>query len=124
MRLSINSLAGTARTLVAVGTARLASMLEAVRAATPRNRTSSAPAGTGGGAGFLAAGLESALESALSGLASAFEAGLAAGGWVWGALAGWAAAVGGCAVGGAAVPLAVWFGPGEAVVAAGRESGW
>ena len=35
MRLSISSLAGTARTLVAVGTARLASMLVTTRAAAP-----------------------------------------------------------------------------------------
>src|SRR4051794_23720957 len=34
-RLSMSSLAGTARTLVAVGTARLASMLTTVRAAAP-----------------------------------------------------------------------------------------
>ena len=47
MRLSISSLAGTARTLVAVGTARLAAMLAAVRAAAPRSRISAAP-GTAG----------------------------------------------------------------------------
>ncbi len=38
MRLSMSSLAGTERTLVAVGTARLAVMLAAVRAAVPRSR--------------------------------------------------------------------------------------
>src|SRR5690606_19625040 len=42
-----SSLAGTARTLVAVGTASDASMLAAVRAAAPRSRTSSAPPGAG-----------------------------------------------------------------------------
>ena len=38
IRLSTSSLAGTARTLVAVGTARLAVMLLTVRAAAPRSR--------------------------------------------------------------------------------------
>src|SRR5689334_15667571 len=55
MRLSTRSLAGMARTLVAVGTDRLAAMFAAVRAAAPRSRTSVAPAeacGPGGaGAG-------------------------------------------------------------------------
>src|SRR3954449_1181054 len=40
MRLSINSLTGTDRTLVAVGTARLASMFCAVRAGAPRRTVS------------------------------------------------------------------------------------
>src|SRR5690242_10182298 len=57
MRLSMSSLAGTARTLVAVGTSRLASMLVTVRAATPLRRTSSAPAGTAGAGAGLAAAL-------------------------------------------------------------------
>lgn len=44
MRLSTISLAGTARTDVAVGTVRLASMLETTRAAGPRSFwTSSCP---------------------------------------------------------------------------------
>src|SRR5256885_36094 len=60
MRLSISSLAGIARTLVAVGTDRLAVMFCAVRAAVPRSRASCAPGGgatvpgaggAGGGAG-------------------------------------------------------------------------
>src|SRR5690606_1358682 len=42
MRLSTSSLAGTERTLVAVGTSRLVSMLEAVRAGAPRSGTTSA----------------------------------------------------------------------------------
>jgi hypothetical protein len=46
MRLSTSSFAGTARTLVAVGTASDASMLRAVRAAAPRSLSSTAPAGT------------------------------------------------------------------------------
>src|SRR5690348_6895089 len=47
MRLSMSSLAGTARTLVAVGTARLAAMFCAVRAAAPRSLVSSASCGSG-----------------------------------------------------------------------------
>src|SRR5690606_22016778 len=57
IRLSISNLAGIVRTLVAVGTARLASMLVAVRAAAPRNLTSSPPSGTGGGAGLRSGSL-------------------------------------------------------------------
>ena len=49
--LSTSSLAGIARTLVAVGTARLAVMLLTVRAAAPRSLLTSAPAETGGGGG-------------------------------------------------------------------------
>ena len=55
MRLSMSSLAGIARTLVAVGTARLAAMLAAVRAAAPRSRICSASAagrGPAAGAGL------------------------------------------------------------------------
>ena len=48
MRLSISSLAGTDRTLVAVGTLRLAAMLTAVRAAAPRSLDAGAPAAAGG----------------------------------------------------------------------------
>src|SRR5216683_6976128 len=53
IRLSRRSLAGTARTDVAVGTARLASMLATVREAAPRSRISLAAraAGAGGCAG-------------------------------------------------------------------------
>src|SRR5215472_1398757 len=53
MRLSTRSLAGMARTLVAVGTVRLTAMFAAVRAAAPRSRTcvASALAGAAGGAG-------------------------------------------------------------------------
>src|SRR5437773_4632796 len=47
MRLSASSLAGTARTLVAVGTARDASMLRTTLAAAPRSWLVAAPAGTG-----------------------------------------------------------------------------
>src|SRR5437763_1892647 len=47
MRLSTSSLAGMARTLVAVGTVRLADMLAAVLAAVPRSRASVPPVGRG-----------------------------------------------------------------------------
>src|ERR1700689_4867563 len=49
IRLSTSSLAGMARTLVAVGTVRLAVMFAAVRAAAPRSRTSIACCASGGG---------------------------------------------------------------------------
>ena len=55
IRLSISSLAGTVRTLVAVGTDRLAAMFSAVRAAAPRRRISVASAGTAAAAAGLAA---------------------------------------------------------------------
>src|SRR5690242_3383546 len=51
MRLSTRSLAGIARTLVAVGTLRLAAMFSAVRAAAPRNRTTFSCAGAAAAAG-------------------------------------------------------------------------
>src|SRR6185437_9840601 len=55
--LSTSSLAGIARTLVAVGTARLAVMLLTVRAAAPRSLLTSVPsAGGGGGDGEAGAG--------------------------------------------------------------------
>src|ERR1700749_2296248 len=49
MRLSMSSLAGTARTEVAVGTERLAAMFWAGRAAAPRSRLRSAAEGGGTG---------------------------------------------------------------------------
>ena len=61
IRLSASSLAGMARTLVAVGTLRLAAMFSAVRAAAPRSRTTvscaaaalaGSPAGLPSGAGW------------------------------------------------------------------------
>src|SRR2546423_8785569 len=83
MRLSTSSFAGTARTLVAVGTVSDWSMLATMRAATPRSGTVFAPVGTGvaalavfpspaGGAGakaFAGAG------AAFGGAAGAAEAG-------------------------------------------------
>src|SRR5215469_11671392 len=58
IRLSTRSLAGTARTLVAVGTARLAAMFTAVRAAAPRSLTvwSASGAGLAAGAAGVVAG--------------------------------------------------------------------
>src|SRR6516165_9230032 len=56
IRLSTRSLAGTERTLVAVGTDRLAVMLVTVRAAAPRSLLTSAPGTGAGGAGGGAAG--------------------------------------------------------------------
>src|ERR1700735_305646 len=56
IRLSTSSLAGTARTLVAVGTPRLAVMLATVRAAAPRSLLTSAPGAAGGAAGAWACG--------------------------------------------------------------------
>src|SRR3954451_25424280 len=52
MRLSIKSLTGTDRTLVAVGTARLASMFCAVRAGAPRRTVSLGSSLALAGAGF------------------------------------------------------------------------
>src|SRR4051812_9298986 len=51
VRLSCSSLAGTARTDVAVGTSRLAAMLATTRAAAPRSGLVGAPSGGGGPAG-------------------------------------------------------------------------
>src|SRR5580693_4017847 len=58
IRLSASSLAGTARTLVAVGTARLAVMLVTVRAAAPRSLLTSVPSGGVGGEGRAGIGGE------------------------------------------------------------------
>src|SRR5450756_1504436 len=61
-RLSMRSLAGMARTLVAVGTLRLASMLVTVRAAAPRNGcTSSSVSGPVGLTGGMSRGLGAVL---------------------------------------------------------------
>src|SRR5215207_9114131 len=77
IRLSNSSLTGTDRTLVAVGTARLASMLATVRAAAPRRMTlstSPGPALGAVGAGALAAGA-----GAAAGAGSAGAGGVSAG---------------------------------------------
>ena len=52
MRLSMSSLTGTVRTLVAVGTSRLASMFVTVRAAAPRSGACSGSSEISGWAGF------------------------------------------------------------------------
>jgi hypothetical protein len=65
MRLSMSSLAGTARTEVAVGTERLAAMFWAVRAAAPRSLLTSASEGGGATAGWL--GLLGALAGGAAG---------------------------------------------------------
>src|SRR5947208_7769349 len=80
VRLSTSSLAGTARTLVAVGTARLASMFVTTRDAAPRSGRRSPPvvdgaaAAFGSGAGF----------SCAFGAGAGFSAGAtgAGGGWL------------------------------------------
>src|SRR5260370_25625070 len=74
--LSTSSLAGTARTLVAVGTARLAVMLVTVRAAAPRSLLTSVP-GLGGGGAAAAGGAGTGAGGAGTG---AGGAGLGAGG--------------------------------------------
>src|SRR3954454_18121799 len=51
VRLSCSSLAGTARTEVAVGTSRLAAMFATTRAAAPRSGLVGAPSGGGGPTG-------------------------------------------------------------------------
>ena len=64
IRLSISSLAGTSRTLVAVGTARLAVMLMTVRAAAPRSLLTSVPSERGGAARSRAGGAAGAARGA------------------------------------------------------------
>src|SRR6185437_12525181 len=92
MRLSISSLAGTARTLVAVGTWRLASMLVTTRADAPRNGRTSVSSLA------LAAGLAAGL---VAGCAAGCAAGLAAGAGVLGSAGAGLAAAGAAGAGGA-----------------------
>src|SRR6185369_16213407 len=85
MRLSASSLAGTARTLVAVGTARDASMFWTIFAATPRIGVVEGLAGAAAGAAATGAGAAAGVAGAGVGGAVAAGAGaaLAAGaGWV------------------------------------------
>src|SRR5262245_34267993 len=79
MRLSARSLAGMARTLVAVGTLRLAAMFSAVRAAAPRNRTTFSCAGAAAAADS-GPGLPSGAGRAVAGWAAVVLGGGAAGG--------------------------------------------
>src|SRR3954449_664438 len=77
MRLSASSLAGTARTLVAVGTVSEAFMFLTTLAAAPRNGICLAPAAGAFAAGAFAAGLA-------AGLAALPSLGFAAGaGWLF-----------------------------------------
>src|ERR1700749_4531106 len=55
IRLSISSLAGTARTLVAVGTSSDADMFLTTAAAAPRSTCTSSPSAGGGAAGVFGA---------------------------------------------------------------------
>src|SRR5579875_1249316 len=78
-RLSMSSFAGTARTLVAVGTVRLASMLATTRAAAPRNGWVGTSCGGVGAAGcFAAAGGEALVAGLAAGLVDGLVAGCAA----------------------------------------------
>src|SRR5207302_3773794 len=102
LRLTSRSLAGTWRTLVAVGTPRLASMLATMRAAAPRRGTGLSSASSRaavGPAGWAAAG------GAWAGAAGAAGALGAAGGAAAGAVAAAAAAGGAAGVGVRAEPL-------------------
>src|SRR5213079_3432115 len=95
VRLSARSLAGTARTLVAVGTVRLVSMLATTRAAAPLSGVVSAPTGAAAGRGVAV----SAGTGAVAGAAVGAGAGAVVG-----------AAGAGAAAAGAVVPLAVPLG--------------
>src|SRR3954454_10649446 len=87
-RLSISSLAGTARTLVAVGTVRLVSMLATTRAAGPRRGALSASSDRAGAGAVAAAGWAAAAGcGALTGAGCGVTA-------VFGASAGWLGAAG------------------------------
>src|SRR5919206_2949688 len=78
-RLSISSLAGTARTLVAVGTVRLASMFATTRAAGPRRRTVVSAASSAAGAAFGAGAFGAAAWGCAGAGAGAVGAGRAGG---------------------------------------------
>ncbi len=81
VRLSMSSLAGTARTEVAVGTVRLVSMLSTTRAAAPRSgmvsissatRAAASTAGTAAGAGAAAGAAQpAAVGAAAAGVGAA-----------------------------------------------------
>src|ERR1700761_5064959 len=70
IRLSIISFAGTARTLVAVGTSRDADMFLTTAAAAPRSICTSSPS-TGWGVGAFAAGAAGAVGAAAAGAGAA-----------------------------------------------------
>src|SRR5436190_23816421 len=95
VRLSTSSLAGIARTLVAVGTARLDSMLATTRAAAPLSGRASDPPGTPGAAGSREAVGAAGAAGVAGAVGTAGAAGVAAGGAGRGA--GSAGAAGGAA---------------------------
>src|SRR6476620_2004532 len=78
MRLSISSLAGIARTLVAVGTWRLASMFVTTRADAPRSGRTSGPS-SDPAAGFAAAWAAGAFAGGVAGGVAGFAADVVAG---------------------------------------------
>src|SRR5438105_2530429 len=86
LRLTSRSLAGTWRTLVAVGTPRLASMLATMRAAAPRRGTGFSSASSGAGVG-RETGAGAGAGGAWAGAAGAAGALGAGGGAVAGAVA-------------------------------------
>src|SRR5271168_1515407 len=81
-RLTSRSRAGTVRTLVAVGTARLASMLATIREAAPRNGVASSLPAVAGGKGAVA------VARAAPDSGSAVTARPDVWAWVWGCGAG------------------------------------
>ena len=87
IRLSMSSLAGTARTLVAVGTVRLVSMLVTVRAAAPFRALDESPSASGAdtGAGAAGAGCAGAAGGGAAGAGSTRATGSVTGGAAAGA---------------------------------------
>src|SRR5690348_11274342 len=75
LRLTSSSLAGTGRTLVAVGTARLAAMFLTIAAPAPRIGS---PAAGSAAAGVDAAGAEAGVAAAVAGAAATGAAAVAA----------------------------------------------
>src|SRR5579859_6666121 len=114
IRLSISSLAGTSRTLVAVGTPRLAVMLMTVRAAAPRSLLTSVPSGSGGVVAAGTAGAEAA---------GAAGGGAAGAGGACGAGAAWSAGAAGAAAGEEDGAAGAATGAEEAGAGAGRRTG-
>ncbi len=121
IRLSASSLAGMDRTLVAVGTPRLATMFSAVRAAAPRNRTTAS--GAAAGAAGCWAGLPSGAGWAgRAGAAAGAVAGAGAGAAVPGAAACGAAACGAAPCGAACAGAGVTGAAGAGRAACGAAA--
>src|SRR3954470_8563757 len=106
-RLSISSLAGMARTLVAVGTARLASMLLTTRAAAPRSGWRGVAVSAAGiwVAGAWAVGVGAGLAAGAAAFAAGAFTGAGAGG-VAGLRSGWGLASAGAGRDGASAVVA------------------